>query len=337
MSLTITPFEERHLEAAARLLAQRHARDRAAKPALPDTFESPDAVRPDIERSFQQTGANGVVAERDGELAGYLLASPMLPAPRHVFAQFFPPRSMVLPYHGHALAPDEDASLHRDLYGALAEGWVQRGFFDHFINVPEGDGATREAWDSLGFARELTAVLRDTAQPVEVSASSKVEVHQAGPEDIEIIEALNESLWQHHTISPIFAPHIQETQESRHEMTMRLLADPANAHFVAYRDGAPLGMLTFMAQGLFSPMLTPDACVYLFQGIVYPQTRGGGVGRALLSHAMDWAREQDHRWCALHFYAANISGASFWQENGFRPVEQRLHRRIDERIAWARG
>ena len=33
--------------------------------------------------------------------------------------------------------------------------------------------------------------------------------------------------------------------------------------------------------------------------------------------------------------AANISGARFWQSNGFQPVEYRMRRRIDERIAWA--
>jgi GNAT superfamily N-acetyltransferase len=336
MALTIARLEERHLDDAARLLAARHTRDRSREPALPAALEAPAAVRPPLERLFRQPWAAGVLALRDGEAVGFLLASAILPSPRHFLAQFFPPRSIAIPYHGHALAPDEDASLYRELYAALAGDWVDRGFFDHFIQVPAQDAAAREAWDSLGFARELICAAREAERPVAAAdRSAAIEVHQAEPEDIEVIEALGEALWQHHVGSPIFAPHLREAQGDAREQTLELLADPANAHFVAYRDGQPLGMQTFMAPGFLSPLETPEACVYLFQGVVYPQARRGGVGRALLAHAMGWAREQGHRWCALHFAAANLSGASFWLANDFRPLEYRLHRRIDERIAWA--
>ncbi len=36
----------------------------------------------------------------------------------------------------------------------------------------------------------------------------------------------------------------------------------------------------------------------------------------------------------LHF-DADFAGARFWLGNGFRPVEHRLRRHIDERVAWA--
>lgn len=336
MALTFAPFGEQHLEGAAALLAARHARDRAREPALPATFQSPAAARPTLERLFRQQWAAGVVALRDGESVGFMLASAILPSPRHFLAQIFPPRSITVPYHGHALAPDEDASLYRELYAALAEDWVRRGFFDHFVHVPDRDLAAREAWDSLGFGRDSTCALREVNEPVVAAdRSAAIEVHQAAPEDIEVIEALNEALWQHHVGSPIFTPHLRETEEHAREQTLELLADPGNAHFVAYRDGQPLGMDTFMAPAFLSPLETPEACVYLFQGIVYPQAQRGGVGRALLEHAMAWAQEQGYRWCALHFATANVSGASFWLANGFRPLEHRLLRRIDERIAWA--
>ena len=339
MALTITPFEEQHLEGAARLVAARHTRDRAREPALPDAFESPKDVRPHLERLFRRAGTVGVVAQRDGEPVGFLLAAAILPAPTQFIAQFYPPRSMSVPYHGHALGSDEDPSLYRELYAALAEGWMRRGFFDHFVEVADRDAAAREAWDSLGFAREVTCAAREVEQPVaqadRAGGLPALEVHQAGPEEIEVVAALGEALWQYHTGSPIFAPYVREVAESTREMSLALLAEAANAHFVAYSDGQPLGMNTFLASGFVSPLVVPEACVYLFQGIVYPQTRGGGVGRALLAHAMGWAQEQGYRWCALHFYAANLSGASFWLANGFRPLEHRLRRHIDERIAWA--
>jgi hypothetical protein len=50
---------------------------------------------------------------------------------------------------------------------------------------------------------------------------------------------------------------------------------------------------------------------------------------------MAWAQDEGYQWCALHFAAANIVGANFWLGHGFRPIEHRLRRHIDERIAWA--
>ena len=336
MTLSVIPFEAQHLEGVALLLAQRHARDRARETALPVMFESADATRPLLDRDLHRPGAAGVVALRDGEPAGFLLSTAMLPRPEHFLAQFFPPRSMLIAYHGHALASREDASLYRELYAGLAGGWVERGFFDHFLNVPAQDAEGREAWDSLGFGRDTTCAMREVEQPVVPSGTTTgVEVHQAGPEDVEVIEGLADALWRHHVGSPIFAPHLRETDEHMREMTVGLLADPSNAHFVAYDGDEPLGMNTFMPPSFLSPMETPEACVYLFQGIVYAQARGGGVGKTLLAHAMDWANQQGHRWCALHFAAPNPSGAAFWQANGFRPFEHRLRRHIDERIVWA--
>jgi GNAT superfamily N-acetyltransferase len=341
MALRIMPFEERHVEAAAVLLAARHARDRAREAVLPAAFESPGDVQPHIERLAQRAGTAGVVAERDGEPVGFLLATAILPVPTQFLAQFYPPRSMSMPYEGHALAADEEPSLYRELYAALAGDWVRRGFFDHFVDVPDGDAAAREAWDSLGFARDITCVVREVNLPVAQAGrqedASALEIHQVDAEEIDTIAALADMLWEHHLLSPIFAPYLSEVAAGTREMSLELLAEPANAHFVAYRDGKPLGMDTFVASGFSPPLATPEACIYLWQGIVSPNARGAGVGRALLSHAMGWAQEQGYRWCTLHFYAANLAGASFWLANGFRPLEHRLRRRVDERIAWDRA
>ena len=337
-TLSVLPFDSRHIGPAAELLAARHARDRKREPLLSAAFESPEAARPLVEALFQQEGVTGVVAMRDGALAGFLLATAVLPAPTHFIALFFPPRSMAIPYHGHAVASQDGPSIYRELYAALAGAWVRRGFFDHFVHVPDKDQDAREAWDSLGFGRDLTCAVRDVGEPVAgLQQPADLAVHQAGPEDISVIEALNEALAQHHARSPIFAPNLPEPHASSREMSLQLLADPANAHFVAYQGGAALGMQTFMPPRFLSPMLAPEACVYLLQGIVYPEARSGGVGRSLLAHSMAWAHAQGHRWCALHFVAPNLSGARYWLGNAFRPVEHRLRRRIDERIAWAGG
>jgi GNAT superfamily N-acetyltransferase len=90
-----------------------------------------------------------------------------------------------------------------------------------------------------------------------------------------------------------------------------------------------------MPPGFLSPMTVPDKTIYLFQGIVAKDARAGGVGTAILSKGVEWAREQGFEHVALHFATPNLSGAKFWQSSGFQPVEYGMRRRIDERVAWA--
>ncbi|MEX2080946.1 MAG: GNAT family N-acetyltransferase, partial [Dehalococcoidia bacterium] len=75
----------------------------------------------------------------------------------------------------------------------------------------------------------------------------------------------------------------------------------------------------------------------LLNGVIEPHARGGGIGKALLSHSKAWAREQGYSWCVLHFASANPSGGPFWLGQGFIPCEYTMVRRIDDRVAWARG
>jgi GNAT superfamily N-acetyltransferase len=95
-------------------------------------------------------------------------------------------------------------------------------------------------------------------------------------------------------------------------------------------------MNTFMGPFWLSPMLVPEKTVYLYQGVVSESARRGGLGRAILARGIDWAREQGYEHVALHFASPNVSGARFWQSNGFDPIEHRMSRHIDERIAWAK-
>ncbi len=94
-------------------------------------------------------------------------------------------------------------------------------------------------------------------------------------------------------------------------------------------------MNTFMQPFFLAPMTVPDKTIYLFQGIVTQDARAGGIGTAILSKGIEWAREQGYAHVALHFASANLPGANFWQSSGFRPIEHGMRRRLDDRIAWA--
>lgn len=84
-----------------------------------------------------------------------------------------------------------------------------------------------------------------------------------------------------------------------------------------------------------SPLFTPDDSCYIGDTAVLPGERGGGVGTAVLSSALSWARDRGYAHATLHFATANPVSSSFWQGHGFQPVMFHLRRRLDERIAWA--
>ena len=338
MPIEIKGLTSNELDAAARLLAARHRADRTHTPALAAGFEDAATVRRLIEEALAQPLACSVLALQDGHVAGFMTGVIALPPPTAWFAPFLPPRSAQIGYAGYAAAGPEAGELYRRMYAALAPDWLARGCFTHFVEVNAEDDVALAAWFSLGFGQVITLAARDTSPvpPDQDGATDGIEVHQAGPEDIEVVLKLNDDLMRHHNASPIFLPYLPETEPAVRQHQADLLADPANAHWIAYRAGEPLGMQTFHPQ-TFAAMAQPEGSIYLFQGVTTPGSRGGGVGTALLRRSMDWARDAGYERCTLHYFSANIPGARFWQRSGFRPLTQRLVRRVDERIAWAHG
>lgn len=335
MSISITTFEAaKHTEVAAALLAGRHRRDRNREPRLPAAFEDERACRGQIEQTLQSKGLFGAIAESGGGPVGFGLMTTTLIESTHMLASFFPARGVGLGYSSFAAAEGMEYDVIRELFGALADEYVSRGYFEFTANVPAADLAVQDAFASLGFGRSMCCAIRDVS-PVR-RAGASIDVHQASGEDVEVIHQLSDELTLHHAKSPIFNPFIRESDAASLEFQKGLLQDPAaNAHWVAYRDGRAVGMNTFMAPFFLSPMTAPDKTIYLYQGIVSHDERAGGVGSAILSKGVEWARAQGYENVALHFATANLSGARFWQSSGFQPIEYGMRRRVDERIAWA--
>jgi GNAT superfamily N-acetyltransferase len=334
--LSVRPAYHADLDAAAGLLAARHRRDRARIPHLDVRLEEPAAARELVAPLFENPRARGAIAESGGRTVGFLFGEQMLFAPTDMASLFVPPHSISMPVEGHAVADSSDpVAIYRALYGALAGEWVSAGFFAHRCAIPAGDAEAQEAWVSLGFGRYLTAATRTTA-PVGRLSGGAVEVQRASPEDIDVVMELAEQLNAWHRESPMFWPLLRTPEAAAREFNLAQLRGGDLPYFVAFRDGTPVAMQTFLRPGFTPPIVAPGGNVYLFEGVVSASVRGGGVGSALLGHSMDWARNAGYETCTLHFAPGNPSGAPFWLGHGFVPVEHTMERRVDERVAWAR-
>ena len=336
MGLAVEPFGAAHVADAGSLLAARHRADRAREPRLPHHGENPATAAAIVAAIARSPGTRGVVARHGGRVVGYLLGSTVLPAPATRGALYLDPRSALVSYGGHAVDPaDDPGAIYRALYAALSAAWVDAGYYVHYVAVPASDGAATAAWFSLGFGHDATLAFRDTTAPE--SGAPDVDVRRGRAADLDDVVAMALGLYRHHASAPIYLPYLAEVEPDERNAQAQALADPECAHWIARRDGRAIGMHVLEPPPPWlSALLRPERCTYLLHGYTEAAARGGGVGRALLVQSLAWAREAGHAQCLLHFLAANVSGARFWIAAGFRPIELRLRRAVDERIAWAR-
>ena len=74
----IVPFQDKHIDEAGALLAERHRRDRLSLPELPARFMDPAVASAAVAATWQQAGVTGVAALRSGRLVGYMLGRPVI-------------------------------------------------------------------------------------------------------------------------------------------------------------------------------------------------------------------------------------------------------------------
>jgi GNAT superfamily N-acetyltransferase len=334
MAFTVEPFGRAHVGEAAALLAARHRTDRTREPGLPADGEDPGTAATVVAAIARS--AAGVVALRGRRVVGYILGSTILPVPATRGALYLDPRSALVGYAGHAADPAEDAvAIYRALYAALSPAWVEAGYYVHYVALPASDGAARDAWFSLGFGHDATLAARDTTAPE--AGAADVDVRRGTPADLDDVVRMALGLYRHHASAPIYLPYLGEVEPDERSAQAQALVDPECAHWIARRDGRAIGMHVLQPPPPWlSALLRSERSTYLLHGYTEAAARGGGVGRALLARSLAWAREAGHAHCLLHFLAANVSGARFWLAAGFRPIELRLRRAVDGRIAWAR-
>ena len=341
MSVTLAPFGEEHIGPAADLLAVRHRRDRITAPELPSKFENADEAAGVLQDLLAVAGTRGVAALRDGMAIGFLLGAPELQAPTDAFSGLSRPRSISIPYAGHAAAPEDRDRLYPRLYAALAEHWVAEGFTAHYLTTP-ADRDAEEAWFDLGFGRCAALAVRETRPCAvrELPVPDGLEIRRAGEGDREAVQGLPTALNRFWAEPPLCKPFLPESVAAQRQLGLELFDDPACRVWLAVRDGRTAAIFLFLTpespHWFIAPMETPERSIYLFLVYTAAEERGGGVSTALLDHTMTWAQELGYDHCLLHYLSATPA-SGFWRGQGFRPTHHWLCRIVDERAVWARG
>jgi RimJ/RimL family protein N-acetyltransferase len=321
--LEVAPLEPGDLDDCAELLAARQRRLRALRPELPERFTQPEACRPILAAALEQPAAHGVVARAAGRPAGYLVG--------HARTEQQWLRACWSPIEGMALADDIDAERIRDLYAAWAGHFVRRGYFRHYVHVPDEDPEMVAAWVRTGFGQMQAHAVRDL--DLAASAPVGVTVRRALPEDIDLLAPLLPLVAYQLVQPPAYAMQLPELIPTYRDSWEEELAEPGARHWFAEGDGRALAMASFY-DAEPGPMV-PDGAWELSLAMTLPEERGRGLVRALVAAGFAAARESGAAHCIIDWRTASLPTHRSWTALGFRPTHHRLHRHVDERVAWA--
>jgi GNAT superfamily N-acetyltransferase len=308
--LEFRPFADEHLGDAAKLLAERHRRHRAAEPLLP---EVPDFAA-EIEREWRADGAAGVFASRGGKPVAYLVARPMPYARDATW--------MLAGVAGHAIEGDPETI--RDVYAAAAAAWTEAGHTRHGVFVPASDRELVDRWFRLCFGASGVLAMRETGAEEPVDAG--VTIRGGTADDVEDAARLEREMSGAMLPSPSFSDHAPPPADEVVEEWRGTWDDDTYAHFVAEREGRIVGNILLYRRP--PDLRVPVDSIDLAQASTEPSARGSGVGRALTAHVLTWAQEHGYPTMTTDWRMTNLFASRFWPRRGFRETFLRLYRSI---------
>ena len=303
--MKIVPFAEEHLDPAATLLAERHARHRTEFPELPAEID----YRAEI-GALLADGATGTYTD-----GAYVLGRPDSP-------ERWGPNMWVGPA-GHAA---RDAELLRDVWGAAAAGWFEQGVRAHYALVPGNDTSLLDGWFRLGFgAQQAHGVMEIPEREWPPS------VREATRDDIEALVEIGPLLSRHQHQSPVFSSVPEQGADEVRADVLDDFATDGVANLVYELDSRIVGDFFVCPLGLSSAhagLARPPGAAFIGFAITHPDARGAGVGVALTDASFAWARARGYETMVTDWRATNLLASRFWPRRGFRTSFLRLHRWI---------
>jgi GNAT superfamily N-acetyltransferase len=318
---SIRPFEPSDLESAALLLADRHRRHRLAEPLLDPAYEDPAAARREIEALLAGDRADGWIALRDGEVAGYVVGIAKSEA------SWGP--NVWVEAAGHAAA---DAAVVRALYAVAAGSWADAGRVNHHVLVPASDAELVDAWFGLDFGTQHLHAVREVPGPeFGVVPRTELVIRRPTRDDIPVMARLELVLPEHLRDSPVFSTLPAETLQEVESALSDDFDDPSYTWFIAEHEGRVVGDAigcSLEKSGGATSLNRPANAAFLAYVAVFPEARGLGAGRALGDTVLAWARDAGYPTIATDWRSTNIEADRSWRSMGFRPTFRRMHRLI---------
>ncbi len=260
-----------------------------------------------------------VAAVHNGRLIGYLAAPPPRP----------PGQAVAIKAAMHATEPRQRRDIYRRLYAQLAGDLTKIGGFTHTIAVNSSDRTTVDTWFELGFGIDQVRGVQPLRRSEGATkGSTGIHVREARADDLDEMTDLAIEVTRFHAESPMLRPALSDHGFTRGQF---VTAMESVWSLVVVAD------LGYRLGGFFQ--VNPDSHFVDTATIgiagVASGDRHQGVGTAIVDFALDWASTSGYRFCAVEWTSPNLTSDRFWRGRGFEPLQYKLTRRIDPRVAWA--
>jgi GNAT superfamily N-acetyltransferase len=293
--LEIHPFSDDFRPEAAGLLADRHARHRAAEPLLADVTDF----------AAQLPSGDGAVATRGGSVVAYVIAD-------------VDDQEAQIGLAGSAASEPEAL---RDVYAHLAGAWPTH----HRVLVPATDAALIDPWFRVAFGCQFMTAVR------EVEAAEAVDfggtIRPSTPADLEAVAGFDRLLWTHQAATPSFSGLDASAKDFEDEWRPLWQEEEFPFHHVAELDGRVVGHVLLFDRPT-GDLRVPERNIDLAHVVTLEDVRGLGVGLALTAAALTWSHEQGYRSMTTDWRSNNLLSSRFWPARGFRPTFLRLYRSV---------
>ncbi|HWN20725.1 MAG TPA: GNAT family N-acetyltransferase [Gaiellaceae bacterium] len=219
----------------------------------------------------------------------------------------------------HSLAPGTAPELLADVYAVAGGPWVADGYLTHIV-VVLADGPLPALFFRLGFGQEQVHATGPTLEhaPPEPQGFT---IRQAAPTDLERVLDVAGTISSHQAGAPVWAGLPVSVREDMRDDWEELLAEEGAVVLLAERDGETLGYVATYAGD-------EPGLAHLPVAGTGADARGGGIGVALVEHALHRAHRDGMHSVALDWRSTNLLASRFWPKRGFVPTHLRLRRDV---------
>lgn len=194
-------------------------------------------------------------------------------------------------------------------------------------DAERGTDAPRSAAtvNSLGSAGD-TGDGAGASRPAETPTRGSITVRRAMTADLPVVVELRLALLRENGDHPIYGRLRTDARQRAYDIFGAQLRSSHEAIFLAETAGSVVGILRCV-ETLNSPLLHPDRYCYVSSVYVRPDSRRGGILKALLQRAEVWCGERGLTEMRLHNVPGGSASAA-WNSSGFEVVEEVRRREL---------
>ena len=303
--------------ACSELFVERHAARRAANPLYPANLDTPEGVEQLL--SDWLTTGEGIVAESDGRLLGYLTG--------RAVSGLGGVRMSFMWEWAHATRLDAPETLFSEMYTAWCRLEDRPETTLHMAIAFADDVATHNCLVQTGFGRHLI----DGGRAVGSARSSEdsVEVSRPTVDELEEVNDMEARLHAHLDAPPIWRP---KSPGGGHVYDRTWIERPSRGLFVSRSEGRITGFISAEAGAQDPKSLMSPPITHITGAFLTPEARATGASGALLATLMGWIYDSGWKNATVDFETSNPEGSGFWLgPAGFTPLLYTMVRRLDPR------